>query len=223
MFQMLQEKKNMIGLIRVITFSDVKLINYHGNLIRNKYNLSIVSECIKNQDKGIHDDVTERKAVPKIIDLGKRMADSGCDLIIVSCAADPAVKQLRSRIDIPVIGAGSSASLVALANGKRTGVIGITEEVPAIIKETLGVHFQGYLRPDGIDNTNDLLSKSGQEACAQAVKQLISGGAEQILFACTGMGTINLKDILNANHIEVPLIDAVDAEGLFASFYSKRN
>ncbi|MFT8879365.1 MAG: hypothetical protein ABF913_07370 [Oenococcus sp.] len=78
------------------------------------------------------------------------------------------------------------------------------------------------MKPEGIHNTNDLLSKPGQEACLLAVRELIARGAQQILFACTGMGTINLKALLLAHHIAVPLIDAVESEGLFANFYYRQ-
>ncbi|MFT8879366.1 MAG: aspartate/glutamate racemase family protein [Oenococcus sp.] len=128
----------MIGLIRVLTLKDPQALNYHGQLINTKYDLPIISECISDQENGIHDASTEEKAIPKIITLGRRLADSGCRILIVSCAADPAVLQLRALTGLPVIGAGSAASLLALASGKNTGVIGITEEVPAVVKNTLG-------------------------------------------------------------------------------------
>lgn len=211
--------ENLIGLIRVLTVSDPAALNCHADLIEKKYGLSLVSHCIPDQVTGIHDEETEEIALPKIISLGKELVESGCQLLLVSCAADPAVAQLRSVTAVPVIGAGSAAALVANASGKKTGVIGITEEVPAVVARTLGTNFKGYLKPEGINNTNDLLSAEGQIACIQAVETLTANGAEQIQFACTGMSTINLKQILSANGITVPLIDAVEAEGLFASFY----
>lgn len=209
----------MIGLIRVLTVDNDAALNCHGDLIEKKFGLPIISKCIADQKKGIHDEESEEIAIPKIINLAEELVEKGCKLIIISCAADPAVEKLRTIISVPVIGAGSSAALVANATGKKTGVIGITEKVPDIIKKTLGNNFLGYSKPANINNTNDLLKKEGQESCIFSVKKLIKQGAEQIQFACTGMSTINLKKILTSNGITVPLIDAVESEGLFSRIY----
>ncbi|WP_374954722.1 OPT/YSL family transporter [Paenibacillus sp. AR247] len=77
-----------------------------------------MSRSISDQPLGIYDDASEEAALPKIVELGIQMEQEGCRLLIVSCAADPGVRELRSRVSIPVIGAGSSAALVALSLGE---------------------------------------------------------------------------------------------------------
>lgn len=208
----------MIGLIRVVTLESFDDINKHAEIIKRMFGLEIKSACIPEQYSGIHDEESEQLAIPKIIELGKQFKEEGCSALIVSCAADPAIDQLRNSTGLTVIGAGSSAALVARATGKQTGVIGITDEAPAVVKENLGQLFAGYLKPEGINNTNDLLTPLGQKNCIAAVKKLLQDGAQQIQFACTGMGTINLKRLLE-KVVDVPIVDAVEAEGLFASFY----
>ncbi|KRN29805.1 aspartate/glutamate racemase family protein [Liquorilactobacillus mali] len=212
----------MIGLIRVVTLERPEEVNRHAQVIEKKYGLSIKSACIPNQYNGIHNDETEVLAVPKILELGKQFKEQGCTDLIVSCAADPAIEQLREETGLFVIGAGSSAALIARSTGKKTGVIGITSIVPTVIEENLDELFAGYIKPKNINNTNDLLTSVGQENCITAVKQLIEQGAQQILFACTGMGTINLKSLLQ-EVIDVPVIDAVDAEGSMVNFYLNGN
>ena len=50
-----------------------------------------------------------RAAIPKIIELAKTFKD--IDALILSCADDPAVPELKEQFDIPVIGAGSSVAI----------------------------------------------------------------------------------------------------------------
>lgn len=51
---------------------------------------------------------------------------------------------------------------------------------------------------------------------AAAAKTLMEQGIEVIVFACTGFSTIGLAGILR-KELNIPVIDAVEAEGLIAS------
>mgnify|MGYP000940899557 CR=1 FL=1 len=94
-----------IGLVRVVSFDDKDLLDLHGQLIEKYYPmLKVISKSIPDQPNGIHNEETEKIAVPKIIELAKGWKD--IDALIISCAGDPAVKELRGVLDIPVIGAG---------------------------------------------------------------------------------------------------------------------
>lgn len=101
------------GVIRVLTTQDPELLAAHGRILEQEYGLSTVNRCIPDQPKGIYDDESERIAIPKIIRLARELASEGVDAIVVSCAADPAVADLRSELQIPVIGAGSALAAVA--------------------------------------------------------------------------------------------------------------
>lgn len=211
----------MIGVIRVFTTDNEEILEQHGRIISECYNLQTVSRCIPEQHLGIFNDETEEMAVPKIVQLGKEMEQEGCKVLVISCAADPAVNELRKVVSIPVIGAGSAAALNALAIGQPVGVLGITEDVPLVIKNLLGDLLIGHLKPEGVSNTTDLLTPSGQARGLEAAKQLVNQGAKVILFACTGFSTIKLADLLR-KELPVPIIDAVEAEGLFASALLKQ-
>jgi len=211
----------MIGLIRVLTTENPEVLEQHGKMITRLYGVPVINRCIPDQPLGIYNDETEEVAIPKIVALGKSLEEQGCKLLIVSCAADPAVEQLRERVGIPVIGAGSAAAHMALAIGKKVGVMGITADVPAVMKELLGSLLVCSTRPEGVTNTTDLLTPTGREKAVVAARSLIQQGAEVIVFACTGFSTIGLADVLR-KELKVPVIDAVEAEGLFASALYKQ-
>ncbi|MCL6454156.1 MAG: aspartate/glutamate racemase family protein [Alicyclobacillus sp.] len=205
----------MIGVVRVVTLEDEDLLAAHGNVIFARYGLQTISRCIPNQPYGVHDDYTERVATPKIIEVGMALAEQGVEAVVVSCAADPAVSELRTRLSIPVIGAGSAAALVARGLGQRVGVLGITEHVPPVIETELEDLLVGYARPDGVVATTDLLTEFGRQSAIQAAESLLAGGAQTIVFACTGFTTIGLAQTLR-NKFACAVVDAVEAEGLLA-------
>ncbi|TBL79060.1 aspartate/glutamate racemase family protein [Paenibacillus thalictri] len=206
----------MIGLIRVLTTANLEVLNEHGRIISELYAVPVNNECIPDQPFGIHNDETEQLANPKIVALGQRMEQDGCSVIVVSCAADPAVDLLRKHVSVPVIGAGSAASYMARMIGKPVGVMGITETLPKVMHDILGDLFVRYIQPEGVANTTDLMTPAGRQQAIQAAKTLMEQGIEVIVFACTGFSTIGLADVLRTE-LNIPVIDAVEAEGLIAS------
>lgn len=206
----------MIGVIRVFTAKDEDIVQQHGKQIKERFHVPVMSRSIPDQPFGIYNDETEQAAIPKIVELGVEMEKAGCQALIVSCAADPGVKELRSRVSVPVIGAGSSASLVALALGKPVGVMGITEKAPPVMSDLLGDLMVGYCQPEGVTNTVDLLTQAGREKALEGARSLMEKGAEAIVFGCTGFSTIGFADVIR-RELKIHVIDAVEAEGLMAS------
>lgn len=214
-------KKYNIGLIRVVSFDDEDLLNLHGEIIEEYYPaLKVISKCIPDQPYGIHDDETEEMAVPKIIDLAKNW--EGIDALVISCAGDPAVNELRDILDIPVIGAGESAALLAKRYGNTFGVLGITKEVPRAYKEILGSNVVGTYDVEGVTSTLDLMNEHGRKKVIEKAIELKDLGAEVIALACTGMTTIGIARELE-KVCNIPVIDPVIAEGLIALYECVRN
>jgi len=211
----------MIGLIRVLTTTNEEVLVQHGNMITSLYGVPVISRCIPDQPLGIFSDETEERAIPKIVALGQALEAEGCKLLIISCAADPAIRQLRDNVAIPVIGAGSSAAHMALSIGKKVGVMGITDDVPIVMKQLLGDLLVASIRPEGVTNTTDLMTTAGRDKAIEAARSLMEQGTEVIVFACTGFSTIGLADVLR-KELNVLVIDAVEAEGLFASTFYKQ-
>lgn len=205
-----------IGLIRVVSFSDDKLLNLHGKIIRGYFPLlNVVSKSIPNQPYGIHDDETEALAVPKIIDLARNWKD--IDALIISCAGDPGVSELRKILDIPVVGAGESTAMIARRYGNIFGVLGITDEIPTSYTRILGDNIVGTCNIPGIVSTLDLMTDEGREKVINKALELKSLGAEVIALACTGMATIGIAKELE-KVCGIPVIDPVIAEGLITYY-----
>jgi Asp/Glu/hydantoin racemase len=97
-----------VGLIRVITLTDKNLIDAHAEILFERFEMNVRTKCIQGQPEGIHDEETEREAIPKIIDVAKEFEKEGADALLISCAADPGVEECRELVSIPVVGASSA-------------------------------------------------------------------------------------------------------------------
>lgn len=208
--------KTRVGLIRVLTTNDENLLGAHGRLLESRFpELKVESRCIDDQQKGIYDEETCAIALPKILKLGEEMEQERVKAIIVSCADDPGVEELRNIVKIPVVGAGSSSACLALSCGGRVGTLGIREGAPRVMKDILGKHLVAETRPEGVKTTLDLMTGEGKKNALSAAEYLRKTGAEVIALACTGYATIGIaRDLERAAGI--PVIDAVEAVGLFA-------
>lgn len=206
-----------VGIIRVFSTEDEDILNAHGNRIQKLYNIDCVNKSISNQSKGIYNSYTENLAIPKIIELAKELELDNVSAIAISCAADPGLNEVRSALSIPVVGAGSSAANLAKTISSKIGVLTIANEVPKVIEEILGDALISWKKPDGINNTADLLRDGAIEKSLEASKLLIDEGADTILFACTGYVTIGFEKIVR-EQLDVTVIDPVAAEGNALSF-----
>lgn len=113
------------GLIRVITLPDAEAAGIHGRLIMEMFpNMTVETKCIPDQPDGLHSVESKNVAIPKIIEVAQSFKD--IDLLIVSCADDPAVPELKNIVNVPVIGAGSSVAAIARRFGTKVGILGIT-------------------------------------------------------------------------------------------------
>lgn len=208
--------KTRVGLIRVLTTEDENLLNAHGRLLESHFPaLQVESRCIDDQPRGIYDEESSVLALPKILELGEEMDRTGVKAIIVSCADDPGVEELRKIVKIPVVGAGSSCASVALSCGGKIGTLGIRERAPRIMRDILGDRLVAQTRPEGVKTTLDLLTGEGRKNAVSAAEHLRKTGAEVVALACTGYTTIGIaRDLEGA--IGIPVIDPVEATGLFA-------
>lgn len=205
----------MIGLIRVVSGLTDAQLRTHADTIAHLVPDEIVTRAIPDQPSGIHDDATFARAVPKIVEAGQRLVADGARLVIVSCAADPGVPELRALVDVPVVGAGSAGAAVALASAERVGVLGITPDVPACVRLVLGDRIVADRVPEGVTSTIDLMAAGGRERALAAAQEMKDAGARTILFACTGLTTIGLaRDVTERTGL--PVVDAVLAAGTVA-------
>ncbi len=207
-----------VGLIRVVTLSNEEEINAHGSLIMKYYpEFNIISKCINDQPFGIYDEESKNKAIPKIIDLAKKFEKENVNAIIISCADDPAIKEIRRISKIPIIGAGTASATLALAFGEKIGVIGIGEEPPKNIERILKGHLVAYVKPKKVFTTHDI-KENINEIIDLSIE--ISKSIDVLTFACTGFST-NI-DLLNlSKKIDKIIIDPVLASANHAYYLLK--
>jgi len=98
--------------------------------------------------------------------------------------------------------------------------LGIREGAPRVMKDILGKRLVAETRPEGVKTTLDLMTGEGKKNALSAAEYLRKTGAEVIALACTGYATIGIsKDLERAACI--PVIDAVEAAGLFAWYLTR--
>lgn len=212
-----------IGVIRTITPKNEESNNKHGQRIERVTGIPCVTRCIENQPDGIYDKESEKIAIPKIIDLAKKMTkEDDVSAIVPICAADPALSELREVVSVPVLGVGESGALVARSITRKIGVLSATEELPERMLNVLGSNVDS-IRPEGVRDPSDLPHIDDIEKRSKdAVSRLINRGARVILFACTGFSIIGLGDLLR-EEMNINVVDPVEAAGTLASYFIKRN
>lgn len=211
-----------VGLIRVITLDDPNQLTIHGNVIESLYpGIAVESACIPNQPEGIHSAELCREAVPKIVELAcAKFAHK--DMILVSCADDPGVEEIKAALlGMPVTGGGECAVAAALRYGSNIGVLGIIDQAPKAYRRILEGRLVGNYRPDGVFSTLDLQTTEGYAACLETAKKMAADGCDVIALGCTGLATIGIAAELERVS-GLPVVDPVVAMGAFASLEAAR-
>lgn len=207
-------KKRSVGVIRVLTIDDPERVEAHGRLIaRHQPALSPFSECLQGYPRGLPTEALLEEAGPQVAEIAARLQSRGAKAVIISCAGDPGLMLARQRVDVPVIGAGSAVCGLALALGRRVGVLALNENIPRAVHVALGENLAGAAWPDGVHDTTDLLEPEGRKAALEAARRLAARGADVIALVCTGFSTIGLAGELRPL-LDLPVIDPVEAEAL---------
>ncbi|MGM0778759.1 MAG: aspartate/glutamate racemase family protein [Bacillota bacterium] len=212
----------MLGIIRVLTTEDESVLQEHGNKMKEYAGVDSITKCIQDQPNGIYSDESEQVAIPKIVELAKKMEEEfNVDAITISCAADPAIDESRDVVNVPVLGAGVCGAHTACMVGKRVGVIGITDFIPGRMRKELGEHFHSHDYSEKLRKTTDLFKEGAKEELLKVAQGLIDSGADVILFACTGFSTIRLKDYF-VKYLSVPVVDLVEAQAIAYQLIERR-
>ncbi|WP_225667991.1 MULTISPECIES: aspartate/glutamate racemase family protein [unclassified Arthrobacter] len=200
-----------IGLIRVLTSSDPRLLNIHGRAVRESFGVDVLSRAVQDQPEGVHNRLTHNAAAPKVLAIAAELAPL-VDGIMISCSSDPGLDDVRSLVDLPVVGAGSAGAAAALALGSRVGVLALGAAPPRAVSQILGIQQYSVRSPDGVRHTQDLLTPSGVYETYRAAERLVDDGADVILQACTGLTSMGVTRELRRRY-GLPVVDAVLAAG----------
>ncbi len=211
-------KKFKVGLIRVLTTEDEDILYAHSKFIMEKFpSIEVETKCIPDQYDGINCEELRLLAEPKIIELAKSFKD--INMLLISCADDPAVLELKKLLDIPVIGAGEATIALANLYGDKIGVLGITDIPPRayLAKEDSII----AMRPPKVSSTLDLFTEEGRESAVETALVMKEKGANVLALACTGFATVKMTPILEEK-TGLAVIDPLLAMGTCAYFESLR-
>jgi len=125
----------------------------------------------------------------QFIQAGLQAEDDGFDAYAISTLPDPALREIRSLLKIPVVGYGESAMLSSCLLGAKFGVVVFISELTDLIAENArryglserfaGVRDVGFRFDDvlkGFSQPAPLIERFRESACAQ-----IARGAEVII------------------------------------------
>lgn len=185
------------------TVVDLKNMDTSTNTVRSFY-----GEAVNNYH-----------LIERIIQLQKEQEYDG---IIIGCFPDPGLHVLREMCDVPIIGLGEAAMLVALTLGEKFAVISVDEDINpnmeqsfikyklenrAIERPIRAVHpsitaaedVEGY-----IDPFNTIIPKIEETA-----KECIKDGAELLLTGCGYMGPmLYMHNYFKIRNTSVPIINS---------------
>ena len=219
------KKRPTIGIIRVITTEDREYLETHARLISDylqSSNVGFVTDCIKEFPDGIPNRTEEKRAIPFVRETGIHLVqEAKVDSLLVSCAADPGVRELKQEVGVPVIGAGSAASYFSLMLGNRVCVLGIEDQPPQVVKDILGQNLVGYGKPPTVRTTHDI-QRCREEYVRISHRMVNDMKADVILLACTGLSTVRIAPVLE-EALGVPVVDPVLTSGIVAYYAARGN
>jgi allantoin racemase len=72
-----------------------------------------------------------------VVEAGLSAEDEGYDAVVVDTTTDSGVRTLRSRLSIPVVGAGMTAYAIAMLLGSRFSIVTYTPEHTFLVEDSL--------------------------------------------------------------------------------------
>lgn len=136
--------------------------------------------------------ITEMRCGAGALRNGLAAQEAGCDVFVVGHFQEPYLGELRSALEIPVLGLGETSVLHACTVGRRLGIVTINPYFIPWIRDQVEAHGVGgrVVGVTAITTTAaDLVGAFGDEAAAArlaeafaaAAAPLVAGGAEVIL------------------------------------------
>ena len=144
----------------------------------------------------------------------------GFDAVVIGCGNDPALKEARQAVEIPVLVPGESAMLMACLLGSKFGIVGVDHTQVALMEEKVrqyGLTDRAILPPRNMVFDGNLNDELGAIICnpetvnpmfEEAALACIADGADAIITGCTGISSalsqIGYREVADTG---VPVID----------------
>lgn len=155
----------------------------------------------------------------EIVDAVIEAEKAGADAVIIGCAGDPALRQAREVVDIPVIGLLESSMHLAATLGHRFAIVppwkSLMPQVQELVKhyslQDLAISGAGRgFQLDG-ENFAEQLTCPGKRVIPDfevAARECIEAGAEVIIPACAYMGPgMIMAGYTRVADTDVPILD----------------
>jgi allantoin racemase len=168
--------------------------------------------------QSIESECEEALAVPDFLRKAKDAERDGCTAVICDCFGDPGVRPAREAVDIPVVGPGEAAMLLAACLGQRFSVVTVLRSVFPLI-EAVAWHAGVDRKLASIRSVDipvlDLTEKSRlvTKLYEEMVRAVEEDDAHVLILGCTGMMGVarELETRLEAGGLDVPVVDPVAA------------
>lgn len=162
------------------------------------------------------------------IDAGLRAAAAGCDGLFINTFGDYAIEELRSAVDIPVVGAADAGLAIASQLGAKIGIVTIwPRSLDFIYRERLRATGQegrvtclryvldepdmaklGHAADDPVEHMRSGKSVVLERIIEQANQAIMQDSADVILLGCTCMSPAAARI---ADRLDVPVVDPLKA------------
>jgi allantoin racemase len=152
------------------------------------------------------------------------------DAIVIGCFPDPGILELREMLDIPVIGLGEAAMLVATTIGSKFAIVSVDKNINPNMERALlryGLDKRAIYRPiravdPPITVCDDIVGYSDPfktiiPRIEKVARECIGDGAEVILTGCGYIGPmLSLNGYNKITGTNVPIIDSSSVAIKFA-------
>lgn len=139
---------------------------------------------------GIETDAHIAAVIPPLRDLARAHAE-GAAAFVIACFSDPGLADVRSAVDVPVLGIARCGLLTAMALGAPIGVISILDASVARhrrLYDDLGITASiAGDRPVGMHVTDLADGAVALDRITAVGEQLVDDGARAVVLGCTGM------------------------------------
>jgi allantoin racemase len=154
--------------------------------------------------------------IPYVLESLRDAVDRGADAVIVGCFSDPGLDALREIVEVPAIGPGMSAMLLALQLGNRFSIIAPNEKgsghSPSYVRQ-LGLQDR-YASTRGMGLSVVDLARAHNSALDRIVdvgrRCIDEDGAQVIVLGCMSMAFLGIDGELQSR-LGVPVVSPVIA------------
>jgi len=133
--------------------------------------------------------------LPGLLAVGKRVAESGWQALVVNCMCDPGVPELRERTAVPVFGPAETSMHAITAAGGHFSVLDVVSDGREMVEEQIARYGlrSYYVSYRSIDvPVLELFSEPARTIAALegAALAALADGADTLLLGCTGLAEL---------------------------------